>query len=404
MNDRATGYPGNLTPEQNKVFNDFKSALSRRFSSPTYDEVPLTLWGVTLPRRTAKGDLDTAQTAILLKFLRDSRWSPNDAAAKLAAALKWRVEYKIENLNREKFSEELAKVSYPYGVDRRSNPIIYTNYSAMAKVSLLSDVDKFVRWRISVLEKALASADFQNGGEKVTFVYDWAGCGLFLDSKVNESQNKLNNFMKLYYPECTEFRISVNVPPLKEFFNDIFSFISPSGNIVVSAPKVKASLLTYVSPDSIIPQYGGFDPVPPGVESVVSAVVVSAGKNFSAEVPANKGDTVFYSYICREGDVSGSYGFKKEGKRFLDDKNTIAKKDTGKGSYDVEKKGAFVISFANEDPVGEKTVFYRAVVVSREDFKTEKKKSKKDKKKGGDKEEKEEKDSGVKIEVQGAEE
>jgi hypothetical protein len=41
----------------------------------------------------------------------------------------WRVEYKIDNLNREKFSEELAKVSYHYGVDRRSNPIIYTNYS-----------------------------------------------------------------------------------------------------------------------------------------------------------------------------------------------------------------------------------------------------------------------------------
>jgi hypothetical protein len=41
MNDRATGYPGALTPEQNKVFNDFKSALSRRFSSPTYDEVPV---------------------------------------------------------------------------------------------------------------------------------------------------------------------------------------------------------------------------------------------------------------------------------------------------------------------------------------------------------------------------
>jgi hypothetical protein len=389
-----------LTPEQTKVFNDFKSALSRRFSSPTYDEVPLTLWGVTLPRRTAKGDVDTAQQAILLKFLRDSRWSPNDAAAKLAAALKWRVEYKIENLNREKFSEELSKVSYHYGVDRRGNPIIYTNYSAMSKASLLSDVDKFVRWRISVLEKALASADFINGGEKVTFVYDWAGCGLFLDGKVNESQNKFNNLMKLYYPECAEYRVSVNVPPLKEFINDIFSFISPSGNIVVSTPKVKPTLLTYISPDSIIPQYGGFDPVPPGVESVVNAVVVSAGKNFSAEVPANKGDTVLYSYICREGDVSGSYGFKKEGKRFLDDKNTIAKKDTGKGSYDVEKKGAFVISFANEDPVGEKTVFYRATVVSRDDVKVEKKKSKKDKKKA----EKEEKADSPTIEVSGADE
>lgn len=388
MSERPTGYPGNLTPEQTKVLNEFKAALSRRFSSPTYDEVPLTLWGVQLPRRTAKGDMNNAQLAILLKFLRDSRWSPNDAAAKLAAALKWRVEYKIENLNREKFSEELSRMSYSYGVDRKGNPIIYTNFANMAKASLLADVDKFVRWRISVLEKALAVADFESGGEKITFVNDWAGCGLFLDSKINESQKRLTALMRSYYPECVEYRISVNVPPLKELFNDIVSFIAPSGNIVVSTPKVRPTLLSVISPDSIIAEFGGFDPVPEGIESVVNAVVVVPGKTFSAEVPANKGDTVLYSYICREGDVSGSYGFKKEGKRFLDDKNTIAKKDTGKGSYVVEKKGAFVISFANEDPVGEKTVFYRATVVSREDNKAEKKRSKKEKK-----ESKKEKDS-----------
>ena len=39
--ERAAGYVGNLTPEQNKVLNDFKSSLSRRFSSPTYDEIPV---------------------------------------------------------------------------------------------------------------------------------------------------------------------------------------------------------------------------------------------------------------------------------------------------------------------------------------------------------------------------
>ena len=172
--------------------------------------------------------------------------------------------------------------------------------------------------------------------------------------------------------------------PLKELLNDVFSFLSPPSekarNIVISAPKIRQTLLAVVSPDSIIPQYGGFDPVPAGHESVVNVIVVAAGKTFSAEVPATKGDSVLYSYICREGDVTGSYGFKKEGKRFLDDKNQIAKKETGKGAYDVERKGAFVISFANEDPVGEKTVYYRTVVVSREDAKVEKKKSKKEKK------------------------
>ena len=41
LTDRPTGYPGNLTPEQTKVFADFKTALSRRFSSPTYDDIPV---------------------------------------------------------------------------------------------------------------------------------------------------------------------------------------------------------------------------------------------------------------------------------------------------------------------------------------------------------------------------
>lgn len=100
-------------------------------------------------------------------------------------------------MNKEKFSEELSRISYPYGRDRKGNPIIYTNYAAMAKANLLSDVDKFVRWRVSVLEKALASADFTTDGEKITNIADWYGCGLFLDGKVNESQSKLNAIMRV---------------------------------------------------------------------------------------------------------------------------------------------------------------------------------------------------------------
>jgi hypothetical protein len=41
MSDRPTGYPNTLTPEQNKVFNEFRGSLSRRFSAPTYDEIPV---------------------------------------------------------------------------------------------------------------------------------------------------------------------------------------------------------------------------------------------------------------------------------------------------------------------------------------------------------------------------
>lgn len=41
--ERPNGYPGNLTPEQAKVYSDYKTALSRRFSSPTYDDIPVSL-------------------------------------------------------------------------------------------------------------------------------------------------------------------------------------------------------------------------------------------------------------------------------------------------------------------------------------------------------------------------
>ena len=41
MSDRLNGYPGNLTPEQAKALNEFRGSLSRRFSSPTYDEIPV---------------------------------------------------------------------------------------------------------------------------------------------------------------------------------------------------------------------------------------------------------------------------------------------------------------------------------------------------------------------------
>jgi len=384
--DRPTGYPGNLTPEQTKVFSEFKTALSRRFSSPTYDDIPITLWGISLPRRTAKGDINAAQEAILLKFLRDARWNPNEAASRLSAALKWRVEFKIENLSKEKFSEELSKTSYVYGVDRNGNPIVYTNYALMSKLGLLSDPEKFTRWRIFVLEKALKVANFGAGGEKVTQVFDWSGMGLFLDSRITDSNNRLAALTKLYYPECFEYKAQVNVSPFKEFLINVGSIFTGDLSLAITQQNIRAGLLEIISPDSIISEYGGFDPLPEGVQSIVLAQKVMAGKIFSHETAANKGDSIHYSYICKEGDVTASYGFRKEGKRYLDDKNQIAKKESGKGTYEVEKTGAFVISFSNEDPVGEKTVYFRASLVSKEDgakrgdSKAEKRKSKRDKK------------------------
>jgi len=381
--DKPTGYPGNLTPEQSKVFADFKTALSRRFSSPTYDDIPISLWGVSLPRRTAKGDINAAQEAILLKFLRDSRWNPNDAASKLAATLKWRVEFKIENLSKEKWGEDLSRASYVYGVDRNGNPIIYTNYSLLSKLGLLSDPEKFTRWRIYILEKALKEASFATGGEKVTQVFDWSGMGLFLDSRISDSNNRVAALAKLYYPECFEYKVQANVSAFKEFLINVGSIFTGDLSVAITPPNLRSGLLEIISPDSIITEYGGFDPLPEGVQSVVLCQKVMAGKTFSHEATANKGDTVYYSYVCKEGDVTASYGFRKDGKRYLDDKNQIAKKDSGKGQYEVEKTGAFVISFANEDPVGEKTIYFRASIANkddgskRSDSKADRKKSKK---------------------------
>jgi len=396
--DRPTGYPGNLTPEQAKVFGDFKTALSRRFSSPTYDDIPISLWGISLPRRTAKGEINASQEAILLKFLRDARWNPNEAASRLAATLKWRVEFKIENLNKEKFGDELSKASFVYGHDRNGNPIIYTNYSLMSKLGLLSDPEKFTRWRIFVLEKALKAANYAGGGEKVTQVFDWSGMGLFLDSRISDSNNRIAALTKLYYPECFEYKAQINVSSFKEFLINFQSIFSGDLSLAITQPNLHSKLLEIISPDSILTEYGGFDELPEGVESVVLTQRVTAGKTFSHESPATKGDTVYYSYICKEGDVTASYGFRKEGKRYLDDKNQIAKKESGKGTYEVDKNGAFVFSFANEDPVGEKTIYFRAAIAakgdnakrseSKADKKTERKKSKKSKKtKGSDEEE-----------------
>lgn len=331
--------------------------------------------------------MNSAQEAVLLKFLRDARWNPNEAASRLAATLKWRVEFKIENLNKEKWSDELSKACYVNGVDRSGNPIIYTDYSLLSKLGLLADPEKFTRWRIYILEKALKHADFAHGGEKITQVFDWTGMGIFLDSRVNDSNHRLSALTKLYYPECFQYQVQVNVSGFKEFLINVKNLFSGQlgSNIALTPAYVRSALLDLISPDSIIPQYGGFDPLPEGAESVVLCQKILPGKTFSHEAPSNKGDFIHYSYVCKEGDVTGSYGYRKEGKKYLDDKNQIAKKESGKGTYEVEKKGAFVISFANEDPIGEKTVYFRASVITKEDgkrteVKIEKRKSKKEKK------------------------
>lgn len=221
--------------------------------------------------------------------MRDARWNPNEAASRLASTLKWRVEFKIDNLSKEKWSDELSKACYVHGVDRSGNPIIYTDYALLSKLGLLSDPEKFTRWRIFILEKALKQADFENGGEKVTQVFDWVGMGVFLDSRVNDSNHRLSALTKLYYPECFHYQVQINVSGFKEFLINIKNLFTGHlrTSIAIAPAYVRSNLLDLISPDSIIPQYGGFDPLPGGIESVVNCQKILPGKTFSHETPTN---------------------------------------------------------------------------------------------------------------------
>ncbi|KAG8954115.1 Non-classical phosphatidylinositol transfer protein (PITP) [Tulasnella sp. 419] len=176
---------------------------------------PVEIWGVSLDPN--KGGIDDPRiSVILVKFLRARNLNVDEATKMLAETLKWRHTFKAAETADEEFPDDVfGKIGYVYGKDKGGRPITYNVYGGNSDLeAVFGDTERFLRWRVGLMEKGLRLIDFINIDSMVQ-VHDYDGVGM--SSRTAASKKAAADASKIfqdYYPELLHKKYFINVPAL----------------------------------------------------------------------------------------------------------------------------------------------------------------------------------------------
>ena len=129
---------------------------------PSVEEV--SIWGVPLLK-------DERTDTIIWKFLRARDFQVNEAFKMMKSTIKWRKEFKIDELMEEDLGEDLEKVVFMHGYSKEGNPVCYNVFGGFQDKELYKKTfsdeekrEKFLKWRIQFLEKSIRKLDFFTKG------------------------------------------------------------------------------------------------------------------------------------------------------------------------------------------------------------------------------------------------
>eukprot|EP00392_Amoebophrya_sp_AT5.2_P014503 g14660.t1 len=204
------GFLGNLSPEQQAALVELESLLQGSASSSTTpptgrtedgasvatveveDFSRHTLWGCPLH---AKSD---ARDIVLLKFLRAEEFDAARSWHRLQQTLSWRRDNRIDALaaNFDKLPQQFQNHDHFCGFDRNEGrPVLVSHFGGMDLASVFGDTDLFVKYRVAVMERAIARLlPFEKGSPETLFqVHDYKNCPvLFKDKTVSSILGGVN--------------------------------------------------------------------------------------------------------------------------------------------------------------------------------------------------------------------
>ncbi|KAI9220058.1 CRAL-TRIO domain-containing protein [Blastocladiella britannica] len=198
----------------------------------------LVIWKVNLANvHGSDYTLTPGQSVVLLKFLRAREFVVADALAMLTATLVWRRDFNVQSVLTESFPESMQAVGQVCGRTRTGEPITFNYYGALDVDAVLTDaaaVEKFVRWRVQLMERAMALLDFEQRPEVelVMQVHDYAGASMRPRGNMRDATRQIIALFSDHYPECLARKLFVNVPAL---MSGLFAAIS-----IFSAAKTRA--------------------------------------------------------------------------------------------------------------------------------------------------------------------
>lgn len=304
----------NLEPEKN--INSNSEANFIEDSSLREDIRDISLWGV--PLLPSKGHEGT--DIVLLKFLKARDFKVADALEMLRKTLKWRKEFDTEGILEEDFGSDLENVAYLDGTDKEGNPLCYIVYGAFRDKDLYQTMfecedksDKFIRWRVQSMERAIRNLSFKDGGmNSMVHITDLKSSPGPAMKELRSASKKAISLLHDKYPEIVLRNIVINVPfwyyayhtlstrMLSQKMRNKFVFARPS--------RVAKTLLKFIAPESIPIQYGGLkreNDEEFSHEDQISEVTVKGGAEETIDITVTEpGVTVVWDITAIGWDVT----------------------------------------------------------------------------------------------------
>lgn len=174
----------------------------------------ITLWGVPLlPSKAHKGT-----DVVLRKFLKAKDFKVNEAFDMLQKTLVWRRENNVDGITDEDLGSEFGNnAGFLCGKDREGRPVCYHACEIFKdrrvyKKTFGSDntCDKYLRWRIQMIEKAVKKLCFREGGvESILQVFDLRNTPMQGTKELNSVSKKALILFQNYYPEIIHKNVSL---------------------------------------------------------------------------------------------------------------------------------------------------------------------------------------------------
>ncbi|KAJ7524415.1 hypothetical protein O6H91_17G003800 [Diphasiastrum complanatum] len=341
----------------------------------------LSLWGV--PLLHSKGDPRT--DVILLKFLRARDSKVNNSFSMLKNTILWRKKFGADSILEEDFGTDFDGVAYLHGVDKEGHPVSYNVFGALNDKDLYqkafgdqTKIEKFIRWRVQLLEKSIQLLNFSPGGANALIhVIDLKNSPSPLKKEIRIFVYHALALLQDNYPELVVKTVVINVPP---WYCVLYSMIvSPfltqrtkSKFILVPARKVPKSLFKLISPEQVPVQYGGLSRLNDedfgDAEAPVTDIAVKAGEKQTVEFEVTAaGGTILWELAVVGWDISYGAEFVPNAQGgyttiIEKTKKITSSKEPVRNSFKPLEAGKVVLIIDNTSSKKKKTAVYRYLV------------------------------------------
>ncbi|CAO3702301.1 unnamed protein product [Rhizopus stolonifer] len=249
-----------LTDIEKEKVTEFKSKL---LEITQESQVPENyhLWNIGLDKDSTDARLDI----LLVKFLRARDHDLTKAIRMLTDTLIWRKDFKTDEILDETFDESVfSSVGYLYKTDKEGRPVCYNFYGELDQEKVFGDVNKFIRWRVQLMEKGVQQIDFVHVDSMIQ-VHDYKGASMF--GRTQNSKNATKEIIKIMqdnYPEFLVTKFFVNVP---WWGSTIFKLVRPLLSeatfkkfVVCSNDELYSSLTKAIPEENLAEVYRSYAP------------------------------------------------------------------------------------------------------------------------------------------------